>query len=73
MNLSKIKIGDVEVLTCEGYKMFYGTVTFTPASDRFPAEDVTGTWLYIPETGCWYCNGCSYNPARLSNVREAEE
>lgn len=54
------------MLKCEGYKMFYGTMLISPRpspNPKFPTKEpfeVTGTWLYKPDTGCWYCNGSSY-------------
>lgn len=63
------------MLTCEGYKMFRGTATVTPVTDLSPF-DVTGVWLYKPDTQCWYCQpdkGFSRSfPAQLvSNFKEA--
>ena len=48
------------MLTCEGYKMFYGMATVTPVNPKFPQQTITGTWLYKPEYDCWYVNGESY-------------
>ena len=56
------------MLTCEGYRMFYGTATVTPVAR--PAFDVTGTWLYKPEYRCWYVNGSSYPAEIVGNFRE---
>jgi len=35
--------------------------------------DVTGTWLYKPEYGCWYCNGSSYPQGIIENIREVQQ
>ena len=48
------------MLTCEGYKMFHGTVRISPIirpdGTRWREPfDLTGTWLYKPDTGYWYC------------------
>lgn len=45
-------------LTCEGYKMFYGTMLISPRnSDPFT---INGDWLFKPDTQCWYCKGRSF-------------
>ena len=57
------------MLECEGYRMFYGTMLIVPAAmDSFT---VTGTWLYKPDTECWYCNGQSF-PAEVTEIIEEE-
>lgn len=59
------------MLTCEGYRMFYGTATVTPVNAE--AYDVTGTWLYKPEYDCWYCGGSSYPARIIGNLREVSQ
>lgn len=41
------------MLTCDGYKMFYGTVLVTPVVGE--PHDETGVWLYRPDRNYWYC------------------
>lgn len=53
------------MLTCEGYKMFFGVCKINWANGY--SEDILGTWLYKPEYKCWYCNGRSY-PASVVEV-----
>lgn len=60
------------MLSCEGYKMFDGKATVTPASDRFPSKVEDGVWLYKPEYDCWYVNGHSY-PAKIVDIEGREE
>ena len=48
------------MLTCDGYKMFHGTVRIAPVlradGTRWKEPfDLTGTWLFKPNTGYWYC------------------
>lgn len=44
------------MLECDGYKMFKGKATITPApTSPFKPFDAEGTWLYKPEYDCWYC------------------
>ena len=52
------------MMTCEGYKMFYGEATVTPINPKFPPRNILGTWLYKPEHNCWYVNGESF-PAEI--------
>ena len=63
------------MLKCDGYKMFKGTVTVTPVNGK-PPYDITGTWLYRPDTEYWYVEdgdrwwAQGLDPAILSNFRE---
>lgn len=41
------------MLKCEGYKMFCGV-------GEANGERIFGTWLYRPDTDCWYCGGRSF-------------
>lgn len=43
----------------EGYKAFRGTMRITPKASVL-AFELTGDWLYKPETGCWYGKGSSF-------------
>lgn len=48
------------MINAEGIKAFRGTMLITPkASDRAPFE-LTGDWVYKPDTGCWYSHGRSF-------------
>lgn len=58
------------MLTCEGYKMFRGSLEVTPKSD-FPAFVETGVFLYRPDTDCWYGNGRSF-PAEICTVKSVD-
>lgn len=58
------------MLTCEGYKMFKGSAVVTPKDPRFPQITVVGTWLYKPDTGCWYCAGGSFMESIVSDFKE---
>lgn len=58
------------MLTCEGYKMFYGSALISPVN-REPYR-VYGTWLYKPEYDCWYCNGRSFPAEIVSVILESE-
>lgn len=63
------------MLVCDGFKMFKGTVTITPVNGR-ASYDMTGTWLYRPDTEYWYVeDGKSWwaqgiDPKIMSNIRE---
>ena len=58
------------MLKSEGYMMFRGTARVVPMSDKFPAKDITGDWLYKPEWDCWYVNGRSYPAKIVQDIRE---
>lgn len=55
------------MLECEGYKMFKGSAFIRPTTVNFtPFHEIheIGTFLYKPDTKCWYVNGNSY-PAEI--------
>lgn len=69
------------MLSCEGYKMFHGTVHISPVvradGTRWKEPfDLAGVWLYKPDTGYWYCksdeNGwvSSFSDSIMSDFRE---
>lgn len=47
-------------LSCEGFRMFYGTMLITPINLDFSSFTLSGDWLYKPDTKCWYCKGRSF-------------
>lgn len=57
-----------EMLGVDGYRMFRGTMIIEFISGT---KTVSGTWLYRPDTDCWYCAGCSY-PSQICSVKEIE-
>lgn len=61
------------MLTCEGYKMFYGAATVTPKNPEFKPFEIVGTWLYKPDCDCWYCAGHSYMADVVSDFREMNQ
>ncbi len=60
-----------KALTCEGYIMFNGTVDIIPKNTDFKPFSLFGTWLYKPDTGCWYCNGRSFTKD-VVDIKEVE-
>lgn len=52
------------MLECEGYKMFKGSAVIRPTTVNFTPFQERGTFLYKPDTKCWYVNGRSY-PAEI--------
>ena len=58
------------VICCEGYKAFRGTMKITPKAN-VKAFELTGDWLFKPETGCWYGKGSSF-AADICTVVEVE-
>ena len=60
------------MLTCEGYKMFKGSAVVTPKNPKFPQMIIHGTWLYKPDTACWYCAGSSFMEEVVSDFSEEE-
>ena len=58
------------MIRVEGYKAFRGTMRITPvASSGMASFELTGDWLYKPDTGCWYGCGRSF-PEEICVVKE---
>lgn len=49
-----------KVIYVEGYKAFRGTMKIQPKTEAVPAFELSGDWLYKPETGCWYVQRSSF-------------
>ena len=47
------------MIKVEGYRAFRGTMRISPKSGAAPFE-LTGDWLYKPDTHCWYGQGRSF-------------
>ena len=58
------------MLIVEGYKMFKGTGTIKPVNDKIPPFTEYGTWLYRPDTECWYINGKSFAKRIVVDFKE---
>lgn len=58
------------MLKCEGYKMCIGTAYIKPKSAKILPFEVHGTWLYRPDTKCWYCNGSSFAEDIVISIKE---
>lgn len=59
--------GTPRLMIVEGYTMFHGTMIISNFSgDRM--EEITGDWLFKPDTKCWYCRGRSY-PVEICRIR----
>lgn len=54
----------MDMICVEGYKAFRGTMRIAPQNDFFKGFDLSGEWLYRPDTDCWYCKGQSF-PASI--------
>lgn len=57
------------MLTCEGFKMFDGSALVSPKNGLKPFR-ITGTWLFNPETNCWYVDGRSFSNSIISDIQE---
>ena len=58
-----------KVISVEGYKAFRGTMKIQPKTAAVPAFELSGDWLYKPETGCWYGKGSSF-PEDICTIME---
>ena len=50
-----------KVISVEGFKAFRGTMKIQPKTASVPPFELSGDWLYKPETGCWYGKGSSFS------------
>ena len=49
-----------KIISVEGYKAFRGTMKIRPKTAAVPSFELSGDWLYKPETNCWYGKGSSF-------------
>ena len=49
-----------KIIFVEGYKAFRGTMKIRPKTASVPSFELSGDWLYKPETKCWYGKGSSF-------------
>ena len=57
---SEIAGNGEKIVSVEGYKAFRGTMKIQPKTAAVPSFELTGDWLYKPETGSWYGKGSSF-------------
>ena len=49
------------MIIVEGFRAFRGTMLITPIkTSGIEPFEITGEWLYKPDTGCWYGQGRSF-------------
>lgn len=59
--LSAVAAGDnKQPISVDGYKAFRGTMKIRPKMTSVPSFELTGDWLYRPDTDCWYGKGSSF-------------
>ena len=63
--------GADKMITTEGYKAFRRTMRIKPMLKSLPPMEISGDWLYKPETGCWYGSGRSYS-AQICEIVEVQ-
>lgn len=57
------------MINVEGYRAFHGTLRITPVMSKPPFE-LTGDFLYKPDTGCWYGLGKSFEEEVCEAIEE---
>lgn len=50
----------ITMICVEGYKAFSGTIRIAPRNPSVKPFELSGNWLYKPDTGCWYGSGKSF-------------
>lgn len=48
------------MIQVEGYKAFRGTIKVVYKNPAIEPQEISGDWLYKPDTGYWYCGGRSF-------------
>lgn len=48
------------MICVEGFRAFHGTMRIAPKGGSVPPFELTGDWLYKPDTRCWYGQGRSF-------------
>ena len=61
----------MKMIRVEGYKAFRGEMKITPLNPDIAPYTLTGDWLYMPDTDCWYGKGKSF-PAMVCEPIETE-
>lgn len=51
---------EAKVIRVDGYKAFRGTMKIRPKTASVPSFELSGDWLYKPETDCWYGKGSCF-------------
>lgn len=57
------------MINVDGYKAFNGTMQIIPICEEIKPFELTGDWLYKPDTGCWYGKGTSF-PSEMCKIIE---
>ena len=57
------------MIKVEEYKAFRGTMRIVPKNKSIEPFEITGDWLYKPDTKCWYGGGRSFSE-EICEVKE---
>lgn len=49
------------MIKVEGFKAFRGVMLITPKPKELGLFELSGDWLYKPDTNCWYGDGRSFH------------
>lgn len=63
-------MGECKMIEVEGYKAFNGIVKIKPKCDGIKPFELEGSWLYKPDTDCWYGKGSSFPKEIFEVVKE---
>ena len=61
------------MLSVEGYAMFRGVLQVTPKHPDILPFQLTGVFLYKPDTDCWYGQGRSFAASICEVVSDETE
>ena len=58
------------MIEVEGFKAFKGIMKITPKCDGVKSFELDGSWLFKPDTQCWYGQGSSFPKDICEIVKE---
>lgn len=58
------------MINVEGYKAFNGVMKIIPKNTQVSPFELSGDWLYKPDTECWYGKGSSFSKEICEIVKE---
>lgn len=59
------------MINVEGYKAFNGIMKIIPKNTQVSPFELSGDWLYKPDTECWYGKGSSFPKEICEIVKES--
>lgn len=62
----------MKIIMVENYKMFKGVLRISPKCPNVEPFELKGSFLYKPDSKCWYGNGSSFTAEICEIVEDFE-